>query len=132
MIVERSYDIENMVREALQPYFDIYCVLPANEYLKLPSLQVKVVGGSDNNKIDNFDITLDARAYEESEAIELLLDAIATLKQIASEQTTNLRYVVVNTVASWGVDPVRQDLSLCTARLKIYTHKYLKEINTNN
>lgn len=129
MIVERSYDIENMVREALQPYFSVYCKpLPVD--FALPALLVTVVGGNDAKKIDNFDVVLDARAYEESEAIELLLDAIATLKQVAAEQTTNLRYVVVNTVASWGNDPVRPNISLCTARLKIYTHKYLKEINT--
>lgn len=129
MIIERSYDIENMVREALKPYFSIYCKpLPVD--FALPSLLVTVVGGNDDKKIDNFDVVLDARAYEESEAIELLLDAIATLKKIASEQTTNLRYVVINTVASWGNDPVRSNISLCTARLKIYTHKYLKEINT--
>lgn len=126
MKIERSIDIEDEVRKALTSYFKIYCrPLPKN--FELPSLLITVVGGS-GQKIDAYDVVLDARAKTEAVALNLLLDATAALKTIAHSQTTQLRHVEVNTISSWGVDPVRPDISLCSSRLRIYTHKVEKEI----
>lgn len=120
--ITRSIDIEDAVRSALSEKFDVYCrPLPAK--FKLPSLLVQTVGGVENNTIDNVDISLDARAKDEGSAYELLRNAIAFLKVIAKEQTTPIRHVSVNTSGSWGSDPVRPDLALCTARLTVTVHQ---------
>ena len=128
MEVERSIDIEDEVRLALAPYFTIYC-RPLPENFELPSLLVTQTGGNDDNTIDNFNVTLDSRAETEAEALNLLLDATATLKMVAKLQNTKLRYCIVNTSGSWGNDPVRPELALASAQLTIYTHKETKTIN---
>ena len=127
MIIERTIDIENEVRMALNPYFKIYCrPLPKN--FKLPSLLVTLVGGTDDKTIDGCDIILDARAHNEAEALNLLLDATATLKAVTKNQTSKIRFVTINTIGSWGTDPIRPELALASARVRIYTHKITKEI----
>ena len=128
MEILRSIDIENIVRLALADYFDIYCrPLPAK--FKVPSLEVQRVGGSDKNTIDSLDIVLDARAETEEKADELLRNAIGVLKKISDEQTTAIRMVTVNSSGSWGSDPVRPDLAMCSARLNIVAHQETKRIN---
>lgn len=129
MLVQRSIDVEDEVRKALSPYFKIY-VRPLPATFDVPSLLVTLVGGTEAASIDGTDVVIDARAQTDAEALDLLLDAVATLKEVAHSQSTLLRYVVLNTSASWGSDPVRPDLSLCTARLRIYTHKIEKNIQT--
>lgn len=129
MIVQRSYDVEDEVRQALKPYFKIYN-RPLPKALELPSLTITQVGGNDTNSIDGTDIVIDSRSQSEAQAMDQLLDAIATLTAITLSQETNLRYVELNSSASWGDDPVRPELAMCSARLRIYTHKYPKEINT--
>ena len=127
MIIERTLDIEDEVRKALNEYFVTYCrPLPKN--FKLPSLLVTIAGGTDSKKIDACDIVLDARAKSDAEAMNTLLDAVATLKAIAQNQTTNISHVEINTLGSWGNDPIRPDLKLASARLRVYTHKLKKEI----
>ena len=128
MQIERSIDIEDEVRQALAPYFTIYC-RPLPENFEIPSLLVTLTGGADDNSIDNFNVTLDARAEQEAEALDLLLDATATLKQVAKAQTSQLRFVSVNSCGSWGVDPVRPELAMASALLTVYTHKVTKTIN---
>lgn len=128
MEILRSIDIENTIRQALSPFFTTYCrPLPAN--FTVPSLLVQRVGGTDSNTIDTFDVVLDSRAKSEAEADELLRNAIGVLKQIAKEQTTELRYVEVNTAGSWGTDPARPDLAMCSARLRIVAHQEKITIN---
>lgn len=122
MEILRSIDIENVVRMALTDYFQIYC-RPLPERFTVPSLEVSRVGGTDKSTIDTFDVVLDSRAKSEAEADELLRTAIGALKQIAKEQTTPLRHVEVNTSGSWGTDPVRPDLAMCSARLRIVAHQ---------
>lgn len=128
MDILRSIDIENIVRLALNDYFTIYC-RPLPEKFKTPSLLVSLVGGSDANTIDSFDIVLDSRAKSDADANELLRTAIGALKQIAKEQTTALRYVEVNSSGSWGNDPVRPDLAMCSARLRVVAHQEKITIN---
>lgn len=128
MEIHRSIDIEDEVRLALKDYFDIYC-RPLPKDFVVPSLLVTQTGGSDDNTIDNFNITIDSRAETEAEALNLLLDATATLKEIAKLQSSKLRFVNVNTCGSWGTDPIRPDLAMATAQLTVYTHKETKTIN---
>jgi hypothetical protein len=122
MEILRSIDVENIIRLALTDYFQIYC-RPLPEKFTVPSLEVSRVGGTDKSTIDTFDVMLDSRAKSEAEADELLRTAIGALKQIAKEQTTPLRHVEVNTSGSWGTDPVRPDLAMCSARLRIVAHQ---------
>jgi hypothetical protein len=122
MEILRSIDVENIIRLALTDYFQIYC-RPLPEKFTVPSLEVSRVGGTDKSTIDTFDVVLDSRAKNEAEADELLRTAIGALKQIAKEQTTPLRHVEVNTSGSWGTDPVRPDLAMCSARLRIVAHQ---------
>jgi len=121
MRIKRSIDVEDEIRIGLSDYLTAYCrPLPA-EY-NLPNVLVTQVGGADENNIDTFDVVLDARAETEAEASETLRTAIGVLKAVAANQTTALRYVDVNTNGSWGADPTRPDLALCTARLRVVAH----------
>ena len=127
MKILKSIDVENEVREALSDYLNAYCrPLPA-EY-DLPHILITQVGGMDSQTIDTFGVALDSRANTEAEALDYLNTAIGILKQVAKEQTTALRYVVVNSSGSWGADPVRPDLSMCSARLAITAHQKITEV----
>lgn len=118
----RSIDIEDVIRTALSGHFTIFCrPLPAK--FIVPSLEISSVGGTDENEVDTFDVVLDARAQEDAEANELLRNAIGTLKAVAKKQTTAIRHVTVNTSGSWGSDPVRPDLAMYSARLRITAHQ---------
>ena len=127
MTINKSVDIENEVRNALISYQTVYCrPLPA-EY-DLPNILVTQVGGTDSQTIDTFEVVLDSRAEVEAEAIDYLNTAIAILKTVAKEQTKALRRVTVNTSGSWGADPVRPDLAMCSARLAIVAHQISMEV----
>jgi len=127
MTINKSVDIENEVRNALISYQTVYCrPLPA-EY-DLPNILVTQVGGTDSQTIDTFEVVLDSRAEVEADAIDYLNAAIAILKSVAKQQTTALRYVTVNTSGSWGADPVRPDLAMCSARLAIVAHQISMEV----
>lgn len=126
----RSIDIENTVRLALDSFFTIYC-RPLPKDLQTPSLEVSQVGGTDENTIDTFEIVLDSRAELEETASELLRNAIGALKEISKAQTTPIRHVSVNTMGSWGQDPVRPDLAMCSARLRITAHQEIKQISNS-
>lgn len=115
--IERSMDIEDAVRLALAEHMTVYC-RPLQASYSLPNILVSQVGGSDTNKIDTFQVTLDARAETEAEALEYLRNAVGVLKK----GSDNIRYVRVNSSGSWGYDPVRPDLAMCSARLEIVAH----------
>ena len=127
MIINKSIDIENEVRVALSPYITTYCrPLPA-EY-ELPHILVTQVGGRISDKIDTFSVVLDSRAESEAEAIDTLSKAVGIVTQVAREQTTALRHVTLNSSGSWGNDPVRPDLAMCSARLEIVAHQTTMEV----
>ena len=127
MKILRSIDIEFEVKKALKNYFSVYLrPLPKN-YL-LPHIEVTAVGGTAENTINTFEVTLDARAKNEAEASECLRNAIGALKAIAASNTTAIRHIEENASGSWGSDPVRPDLAMCTARLRITAHKEVVEI----
>ena len=127
MTINKSIDVENEVRTALTDYQTVYCrPLPA-EY-NLPHILVTQVGGTDYQTVDTFEVVLDSRAETEAEALDYLNTAIAILKQVAREQTTALRYVTVNSSGSWGNDPVRPDLAMCSARIRVIAHEERTEV----
>ena len=127
MIINKSIDIEDEIRQALGPYLTAYCrPLPA-EY-SVPHILITQVGGTENQTISTFEIVLDARAELEASALDYLNTAIGILKQVAREQTTAIRHVVVNSSGSWGVDPVRPDLTMCSARLEVVAHQIKTEV----
>ena len=127
MIIKKSIDIEEEIRSALSEYQTAYCrPLPA-EYT-LPHILITQVGGQTVQTIDTFYVVLDSRAETEAAALDYLNTAIGILKQVAKEQTTAIRHVTVNSSGSWGNDPVRPDLAMCSARLDVVAHQTIKEI----
>ena len=122
MKINRSIDIEDEIRQALAGYITAYCPPIPKEY-RLPNILVRQIGGTELNTIDTMTVVLDARAETEAEASECLRNSVGILKQIAREQTTAVRYVQVNTSGSWGNDPVRPDLAMCSATLLITVHQ---------
>lgn len=127
MTINRSIDIEEEVRTALLPYQTAYCrPLPA-EY-NLPNILITQVGGTQADTIDTFEVVLDSRAETEADALGYLNTAVAILIQTAKEQTTALRHVTINTSGSWGADPVRPDLAMCSARITATAHRQIVEV----
>ena len=127
MKINRSVDIEEESRIALSEHLTAYCrPLPAD--YELPNILITQVGGSDRSRIDTFEVVLDARAETEQAASETLRTAIGVLKAAAAAQTTAIRYVSVNSNGSWGADPVRPDLALCTARMSVVAHLETMEV----
>ena len=127
MIINKSIDIEEEIRSALSEYQTAYCrPLPA-EYT-LPHILITQVGGQTVQTIDTFYVVLDSRAETEAAALDYLNTAIGILKQVAKEQTTAIRHVTVNSSGSWGNDPVRPNLAMCSARLDVVAHQTIKEI----
>ena len=127
MIIHKSVDIEDETRKALSGHMTAYCrPLPA-EY-ELPNILITQVGGTDSNKIDTFSVVLDSRAKTEAEAIDYLNTAVAVLTAEAKEQSTAIRYVTVNSSGSWGQDPARPDLAMCSARVEVVAHKKKSEV----
>lgn len=121
MRISRSIDIEDEVRQALSPHLTTYCrPLPKN--FATPSILVTQVSGSDVDTIDAFDVVLDARAKTEARASEYLRTAIGILREVAKMQTTQIRNIAVNSSGAWGIDPVRPELAMCSARIRVIAH----------
>lgn len=126
--IERSIDVEDAIREVLSDYMTSY-VRPLPASLVVPSVEITAVGGKSENKVDHFEVVLDSRAKLEAEALENLRNAIGIIIKIAKSQTTALRFAEVNTLSSWGKDPVRPDLAMCSARLSVIAHIETVEVN---
>ena len=127
MIINKSIDVEEEIRTALAPYLTAYC-RPLPKHYTLPNILITQVGGTTTGTIDTFSVVLDSRARREAEALDTLNRAIGILKQVAKEQTTALRHVTINTSGSWGNDPVRPDLSMCSARIDVVAHQITEEV----
>lgn len=126
--IKRSVDIEDEVRIALKDHLTAYC-RPLPKDFSLPCILITQVGGTDQDgQIDTFEVTLDARASNAADANETLRNAIGVLRKAAGDQTTAIRFVEVNSSGSWGSDPARPDLSMCSARLRVVAHLETKSI----
>lgn len=128
MKINKSIDVEEEIRASLNDYIKAYVrPLPAN--FDVPSILITAVGGTDENTIDYFDVTLDSRAKEDATALENLQRAVGIVIAIAKSQTTKLRFAKVNSLGSWGRDPVRPDLAMCSARLRVLAHIETMEVS---
>ena len=131
MNILRPIDIEDEARKALKDYFTTYVrPLPAN--YTLPCLLITATGGTSNNEVDTFTLTLDARAETDAEAYELITTALGALEQQAKNQVGALRHLTINSLARWGSDPVRPDLKLCTATVLVTCHREAYEITEDS
>ena len=120
--VNRSIDIEDTVRVLLSDYFTTYCrPLPAD--FVTPCLEITATGGDTSNTIDNFILTIDARAKSDAEADALARNAIAVLEELARQQSGALRFAAVNSLGRWGSDPARPDLCLRTITARVIAHR---------
>ena len=128
MEIKRSIDIEDVVREVLADHLTAYCrPLPKN--FTLPNILVSQVGGSDTNQVDTFEIVLDSRAKDEATALLTLRNAVGILRQAVKKQNTPINNAKVNSSGSWGADPVRPDLAMCSARIRVTAHLETATIN---
>lgn len=122
MKILKSIDIEDEIRKALKDYVTVYVrPLPAN--FTVPSVLVEQMGGISSNTIDSFLIRLSARAKTDAEANDLIRTALGVLEAQTQAQFGKLRFSIENSLASWGSDPVRPDLKLCTATVQAIAHK---------
>jgi hypothetical protein len=121
MDILRSIDIEDTVREVLAGHITAYCRPLPKDYT-LPCILISQVGGSDINQVDTFEVTLDSRAEDEATALLALRNAVGILRASVKTQTTPIRNITVNSSGSWGSDPVRPDLAMCSARIRVTAH----------
>lgn len=128
MKIERSIDVEEEIRSALNDYIKSY-VRPLPADFAVPSILITAVGGTRSNKVNEFSVTLDSRADEDATALENLRNATGLVISIAKSQKTKLRFAEVTNECSWGKDPVRPELAMCTARLRVIAHIETVEVN---
>lgn len=121
MNIKRSIDVEDAVRAVLDGHLTVYC-RPLPENFAIPSILVTQVGGGDTDEIDAFEVVLDSRAEHEAEALEYLRNATGILKAEAGGDDTPIRHVRVTSSGSWGADPARPDLAMCSARMVVIAH----------
>lgn len=121
MEIQRSIDIEDEVRQVLADHLTAYC-RPLPKDFTVPCILVSQVGGSDRDQVDTLEVVLDSRADGEAEALLTLRNAVGILRQAAKSQTSAIRSITVNSSGSWGSDPVRPDLSMCSARIRAVAH----------
>lgn len=122
MNILKPIDIEDEIRLALTNYLSVY-VRPLPKNYTLPNVVITATGGNSNNTVDTFTVSLDARAETDAEAYDILTTAIGVLEKQAADQVGALRHVAVNSLASWGTDPKRPDLKLCTATVLVTAHR---------
>lgn len=129
MNIDRQIDIENEVRLALTDYFEAYC-RPLPDKYGLPNVLVEQTGGTTLNTIDTFQIKLSVRAKTDADAIDTMRDVLGVLEYQAEHQFGALRHISINSLASWGSDPARPDLKLCTMTAIVIAHREQYEITT--
>ena len=123
--ITRSIDVEDAIRTALNDHITTYC-RPLPEKFTVPCLLVQATGGSSEatasgiGKIDTFMVVIDSRAVEEETALRNLRNAVAIVEKY---KPVGVSYVAVNSLYSWGVDPVRPDLAMCSATLMVTAHR---------
>lgn len=127
MRINIPIDIEDEIRKALSDYLTTYCrPLPKN--FSLPCILVSHAGGGEADTINRFLVAIDSRAKTEAEANEYLRIALGVLKKQTALQNTALRHITVNSSGSWGTDPVRPELAMCSATLEVIAHQTTMEV----
>lgn len=123
-------DIEDEVRQALAVYLPNVVAgdLPPN--FSTPILRVRQTGGDTANTIDTFNLTIDARATTDVGALDLIHKAQGVLEAQCKAQFGSLRHVEINSLASWGSDPVRPDLKLRTLTCSVTAHRSSLDIES--
>lgn len=123
--IKRSIDIEDSVREILSGAgITAYC-RPLPKDFSMPSILVQSTGGTTEENwsglevMNTFTIVLDSRAETENDALLTLRNAIGVLKAAVAAQSGPVRYVSLNSQYSWGADPVRPELAMCSTNLSI-------------
>lgn len=129
MNISKTVDIENEIRLALADYFEVYC-RPLPEKYGLPNVVVEQTGGTTSNTIDSFQIKLSVRAETDAEAMDTMSNVLGVLESQTEQQFGALRHISINSLASWGNDPVRPDLKLCTLTAIVIAHREEYEITT--
>lgn len=128
MIIYKSVDIEEEIRLALKDYVAVY-LRPLPENFSVPSVLVELMGGTSENTIDSFLVRFSSRASTDAEALDLLRTVLGILDYQTKEQKGELRFSNEQNLMSWGNDPVRPDLKLCTATVSVLAHKQIVEID---
>lgn len=128
MNIYKSVDIEEEIRLAIKDYVTVY-LRPLPEDFSVPSVLVELMGGTSENTIDSFMVRLSCRATTDADALELLRTVLGILDYQTKEQTGELRFSAEQNLMSWGNDPVRPDLKLCTATVSVLAHKQIVEID---
>lgn len=128
MIINKSIDIEEQIRVALLPYVSTY-VRPLPKEFVTPSILVELMGGTSANLVDTFTVRLSSRATLEAEALDLLRTALGVLEYQTKNQVGELRFSTEQNLMNWGNDPVRPDLSLCSATVNVVAHKIEVEVD---
>ena len=126
MLIKRSIDIEDEIRKVLSGHLTTYC-RPLPKDFEIPSITISLTGGTRANEIDTFTVRLDSRAKHEAKALEILNDAIGIL-QVKAGNSNALRHIEINSIGTWGADPVRPELAMCTASLNVVAHIETKEV----
>lgn len=117
-----SVDIEEEIRSALAEYVMAY-VRPLPENFITPSVLIELMGGTSENTIDTFLVRISSRAKDNADALELLRTVLGILQNRTNEQIGELRFSTEQNLMSWGNDPVRPDLCLCSATVTVLAHK---------
>jgi sulfite reductase beta subunit-like hemoprotein len=117
-----SVDIEEEIRSALAEYVTAY-VRPLPENFTTPSVLIELMGGTSENTIDTFLVRISSRAKDNADALELLRTVLGILQNQTNEQIGELRFSTEQNLMSWGNDPVRPDLCLCSATVTVLAHK---------
>ena len=127
MIIKQQIDIEDEIRQALTNDLDVF-VRPLPEKFKTPCILITKAGGTTENEVDTFTVRIDARGKTDAEADEYLRLALGVLEYRAKQQTGALRGITINALSSWGNDPARPDIKLCTATVLVTAHSKTKTI----
>lgn len=122
MKIYRSIDIEDEIRKALKDYFTVY-VRPLPENFVTPSTLIELMGGTSSDTIDSFTVRFSSRATTDAEALDLLRNLLGVLKYQTTVQVGELRFSNEQNLISWGSDPIRPDLKLCSATVVVLAHK---------
>lgn len=135
MTISKSIDIEETLRAALAAQGVAVYVRPLPKTYALPCVLIQQTGGSSVQNwagvglVDQFTVVVDSRAESEAEALDLLNEVIARIETTAAAQSTQIRHVEINSMASWGSDPARPDLALCTATILVTARRVITEVN---